>query len=179
MSSPFRAQNNTLLTKALFFETTLADKSTVLYTLKDKDHTYEGTTYPSLFQKYLESNDPTEYRFATTYLDGLYHWETLCECTWFKPYLERWRHELSLRMKSEALARIMREAKTSSKDSFMANRYLLEKGWESEKSKRGRPSKEEIKQAATDIARTETSLLDDLKRISLPEGLLAPKAFSN
>lgn len=169
MSSKFKTQNNVLLTKALFFETTLADKSTVVYSLKDRDHTVDGVTYPSLFQKYLEANDPTEYRFATQYLDGLYHWEVLCECTWFKPYLERWRHELSLRMKSEALARIMKEAKTTSKDSFMANRYLLEKLWEPHgdpKAKRGRPSKDEIQKAATDIARAENNILDDFKRIS-------------
>lgn len=158
------------MTKALFFETTLADKSTVLYTLKEKDHIVDGVTYPSLHRLYLEVNDPTEYAFAVKYLDGWSHWETLCQCTWFKPYLKKWRTELELRMKSKALSRIMVESASASKNALAANRYLLEKGWEPQEgqgSKRGRPTKEDIKQAASDLARAENHLLDDLSRIRL------------
>lgn len=169
----FRSSTNTLFTRGLFYETTLADKSTVIYTLKDSDHHVpqaDGSVivYPSLYLKYLEANDPTEYRFATTYLDGWYHWEMLRECTWFKDYLSRWRRELSLRMQSEALVRIMREAKTSSKDSFTANRYLLEKAWEPKEAKghgRGRPSKDEIKQAASEALQVQNRLTTDFDRI--------------
>jgi hypothetical protein len=169
--SRFRAPNNTLFTKGLFYETTLADKSTVIYTLKDWDHAVEDVVYPSLYLKYLQANDPTEYRFATEYLEGWYHWEVLLSCSWFQPYVTRWRKELEVRMRSEALSRIIREAKTTSRDSFMANRYLLEKGWEPKESKngRGRPSKEEIQKAATDIVRADNNLLDDYKRIVFPQ----------
>ena len=166
--------NNTLYTKGLFYETTLADKSSVVFTLKDWDHSVsqeDGSVivYPSLYRLYLETNDPTEYRFATTHLEGMYHWETLLACNWFKPYIERWRRELELRMKSESLARIMSEARRASKESFQANRYLLEKGWEPKEgssSRRGRPSKEEVKQAASDLARADKTLSEDYSRIS-------------
>ena len=169
-SNPFRSPQNVPLTKALFFETTLADKSTVLYSLKEKDHTVDGKTYPSLYRLYMEANDPTEYAVATKYFDGWYHWEVLCRCSWFQPYVNRWRSELELRMKSKALHRIMGEAGTNSKNALAANKYLLEKGWEpkeSPQSKRGRPSKEQIKQAASDLARAETTLLDDFSRIQI------------
>lgn len=164
----FRGGNNTLFTKGLFFETTLADKSSVLYTLKDWDHTADGKVYPSLYRLYLETNDPTEYRFAVTHLDGLYHWEVLQNCSWFEPYIQRWRRELELKMKSEALAGIMREAKTSSRDAFNAKKYLLEKAWEpkeANKNSRGRPSKDEVKKAATELARASETLSDDFTRI--------------
>lgn len=163
-TSKFRSEgNNNLLTKGLFFETTLADKSSCLYSLKDRDHP-EG--YPSLYRLYMETNDPTEYRFATTYLDGWEHWEYLCRLNWFKEYVDRWRKELDLRMKSQALAKIMTEAKTGSKESFSANKYLLEKGWEpKDGSKRGRPSKEEIKRNAEDLFNTNNRLSSDFDRI--------------
>lgn len=165
----FRAANNNLLLKGLFFETNVLNREQVLYTLKDWDHTVDGKVYPSLYLKYMECNDPSEYSFAIQWLDGFVHWEALCECTWFKEYLARWRKELETRMKSQALARIMAESKSSSKNAFVANKYLLEKGWEpreGSKTNRGRPSKEEVKQAATEIARTNNSVLEDFKRIS-------------
>lgn len=73
-------------------------------------------------------------------------------------------------MKSQALARVMTEARTPSKNALAANKYLLEKGWEPKEAqgrRRGRPSKDEISKAATEIARAESSLLDDLQRISV------------
>jgi hypothetical protein len=165
--SLFRSSTNSRYLKGLFYETTLANKFSVVYTLKDQDH----LSFPSLYRLYLEANDPTEYRFALEHLDGWEHWEMLCSCTWFKPYVERWRRELELRLKSESLARIMREAKTNSKESFTANRYLLEKGWEAkDKNPRGRPSKEQIQQQAQVIALTDRRLEEDFERISGTKG---------
>jgi len=147
----------------MFYELCGSDKTYVLYTLKDWDH--EG--YPSLYRLYMEENDPTEYRFATKYLDGWEHWETLSSQAYFQPYVERWRKELELRFKSQALARIMSESKTSGRESFAANKYLLEKGWEPKATaKRGRPSKEEIKQAAHDELSISKRLDEDLERIT-------------
>jgi hypothetical protein len=161
---------NQRLLKGIFYEMTLSDKSSVVYTLKDQDH--EG--YPSLYRLYMETNDPTEWRFAQEHLDGWEHWEMLCETTWFKPYAQRWRKELELRMKSQALARIMSESKTASKESFQANKYLLEKGWEpkegqhqSNRPGRGRPSKDEINKAAKEIAHNQSRLEEDFQRLNI------------
>lgn len=167
---------NQRLTKSLFYELTGADKSTVVYTLKDVDHTVldkdtgEEKTYPSLYQLYMEVDDPTEWEVAQNLADGWDHWQLLCSCSWFKPYVERWRKEQELRMKSKALARIKSEAKTGSKESFGANKYLLEKGWEPKEGSRngrGRPSKEEIKKAADEILRNGNQLSEDFKRLGL------------
>jgi hypothetical protein len=161
----FRSSTNALILKGLFLETSYTDLSFVAYTLKDVDH----RGYPSLYRLFLETNDPTEYKFATTHLDGLLHWEKLCDCTWFKPYVERWRRELELRMKSIALSRIMAEAKASSREAFNANKYLLEKGWEPKdgpKHSRGRPTKEQIQKAASDAASASQRLTDDFERIT-------------
>ena len=163
--NPFRHPiTNARHLKALFYETTLADKAYVVYTLKDIDH--KGL--PSLYRLYMEMDDPTEWEVSQKLVDGWEHWEMLCNCTWFKPYIERWRKELELRMKSKALARIKGEAKTNSKESFMANRYLIEKGWEpkeNQKAGRGRPSKDEIRKAANEIASTQDRISGDFDRI--------------
>lgn len=163
-SSPSRFRNaqGVRFLKALFFEETLADKSNVVYSLKDNDH--EG--YPSLYRLYMETGDPTEWKFATTHLDGFDHWQMLCECTWFKPYVARWRKELQLRIASEALTRIMAEAKTTSRNAFTANRFLLEGGWEPrDKKTAGRPSRQTIREEAARIASSESQVASDYERL--------------
>lgn len=163
IDSEFRMSNRKRLLKGLFYEQTGADKTGVKYTLKDEDH----LGFPSLSRLYLEMNDPTEYSFAIAYLESWDHWQQLLECNWFKPYIERWRHELEVKIRSKALASIMSEAKTTSKDSFAANKFLLQGGWiPKEASKRGRPTKEQISQAANEIADESLRIQEDLERIS-------------
>lgn len=161
--NPFKGNSGRRYLKGLFFETTLADKSTVRYTLKERDH--EG--YPSLKRLYLAEKDPTEYRFASKYLDNYSHWVELCGCSWFKPHLEEWRRELELYIKSHALVNIFDEAEhPEGKNFFNANKYLLERGWiDKEKNTRGRPSKQEIKEAASQLAQDNKQVEEDFNRI--------------
>jgi len=149
--------------KGLFFETTLADKSSVLYTLKEWDH--EG--YPSLYRLYMAERDPTEYRFATKWLDGWSHWLELVECSWFKPHLEKWRNELCIMLQSEALVNIFEEAiSPMGKNVFQANKYILEKGWiPKDTNTKGRPSKQAIKDEAIRIAQEEDRITEDFNRL--------------
>lgn len=122
----------------------------------------------------MAEGDLTEYEFANKYLDSWEHWKMLCECTWFKPYLERWREELYLKEAAKALRQIKALSKSSSRDAFQAQRYLLEKGWmpKEEKAKRGRPSQDEVKKAAKEIATDESRILEDLKRIGQNKELI-------
>jgi hypothetical protein len=132
LSNKFRHPvNNVRFTRHLFFEETLADKTHVVYTLKDVDH--QG--YPSLYRLYMETDDPTEYLFATTHLDGWEHWQMLCECAWFKPYIARWRQELDLRTRAKYLKGVKLAAANGGKDSLAAMKYLIERGWEDKKTK--------------------------------------------
>jgi hypothetical protein len=161
----FRSPSGSRYLKGLFYEETGADKSTVVYTLKDQDH----MGFPSLYRLYMETDDPTEWKFANQHLDGWEHWEMLCRCSWFIPYVQRWRKELQLRIASHALARIMAESKTNSRDSFTANRYLLERGWmPKEANKGGRPSKDSIRAAAHQIASEGLQVASDFDRLMRP-----------
>jgi len=162
-TSKFRNVSGTRYLKALFFEYN-PDKSVVVYTLKDRDH--EG--FPSLYRLYMEAEDVTEWEFANQYLDGWEHWQMLCECNWFKPYVERWRQELELKLRARALARIMKEAATTSKNAYNANKYLSNAEWrgpEEAKAKRGRPSAAKIKEEAQRIVDAENLIKDDYTRI--------------
>lgn len=158
----FKNSMGTYLLKGLFFEENVSDRAQVLYTLKDYDH---PNGYPSLYRLYIAVSDPTEYRFANQYLDGFPHWEMLTRCSWFQPYLARWRRELALKIRSDALAEIIETGKKPSKDQLAANRFLLVGGWDQELPTKGRPSKEAIKKAAFDIASDKEALAEDYARV--------------
>lgn len=159
--SKFKNHQNVRYLQALFFEQAGADKSKVVYTLKDDDH--EG--YPSLYRLYLAAGDITEYNFATAYLDGWEHWEMLCDCSWFKPYISRWRRELELKIRSEALAEIINESKSGSRNAFAAQKFLVTRGY-SETAEKGRPSKQEVRDEAKRIANDHFRLREDLARLT-------------
>jgi hypothetical protein len=155
-------------TRSLFFEMVLSDKEGCVYTLKPEDH--EG--FPSLKRLYLEAMDPTEYTFANEYLAGWDHWLKLLECDWFTPYIEQWRIELELKIKAEAFRSIASESKdTSSRNRFLANKYLLESyrkatQTEDDKPGKGRPSKDQINSEALRIAVKSSDIIDDFDRIA-------------
>jgi hypothetical protein len=161
--SKFRIHTGQRKLRGLFYETTLSDKTGVVYTLKDRPH--EG--YPSLYQLYMEYDDPTEYTFAVNCLDSWDHWEMLTACSWFKKYLHRWRRELEVRAKARALNAIKAVAQSESKEAYQANKFLVSGGWkESNKRKgAGRPSKEEVQDAAKAMAAEARDLEDDLTRV--------------
>ncbi len=158
----FRIHTGQRKLRGLFYETTLADKAGVVYTLKDRDH--EG--YPSLYRLYMEADDPTEYTFAVANLDSWDHWEMLCKCSWFKPYVTRWRRELEVRAKAKALLAIKAVAASETKEAYQANKFLVSGGWkDQDKRGAGRPSKDEVRDAAKQLAQDATSLNDDLLRV--------------
>ena len=166
--SKFKSTNGQHLTLALFIETAFRDKESILYTLKDQDH----RGYPSLYRLYMEMADFTEWEFANTYLDGWSHWQTLCNCTWFQPYIQRWRTELELMVKSRALKRMIQKAEeqNSAKESFMIDKFLIEKGWidkNADPKRRGRPTKAEIQRQAKEEININRQLAEDAKRLDL------------
>ena len=158
----FTNEMNGWLLQALFFETTKSDRPHCKYTLKD----YDSNGYQSLYRLYMEANDPTEYTFANQHMGGWEHWTRLCECTWFQPYVTRWRHELELRIRANALKNILSLANAEGKDKLAANKLLLGSwGDKTEARGRGRPSKAEIKKEAHRLAEIEQNLTSDFERI--------------
>ena len=163
--NPFKNSNGVLYTKSLFIEQSYHDTSNTMYTLGTENH---PKGYVSLYKKYLEMDDPTEWTFANKYFDSWTHWEMLKKCSWFKPYAESWSKQLELKILSESLARLQREAKASTRDSFMANKFLVEKKWitpQDKKTQVGRPTKDAIKRQAQLLYDTQTRIEDDFDRV--------------
>lgn len=162
----FKNANGVYLTRQLFLENQLPDGPKPVYTLKGYDHQYRGQLYPSLRRLFVESDDPTEYSFAITHLDGWEHWKAICSQTWFAPYLADWREELEIKIKSRALQKIQTAANSATKDSLQANKVLLAGGWlEKPSASVGRPTKEKIKREAEKLFDEKNVFDDDFKRV--------------
>src|SRR3990167_11388569 len=117
----FKNASGARYTRGLFYETT-ENRESAIYTLKEVD----SYGLPSLKRLYIESEDVTEYDFATRYLDGYSHWKSLAETTWFAPIVADWREELKLKLKARYLKEIREIAKESGREKYIANKTLLE-----------------------------------------------------
>lgn len=162
----FRNSQNNLLTQKLFYERTRAsDRSRVLYTLKERDH--KG--YPSLKRLYLETGDPTEYLFATTYLDGWEHWKLLSQAKWFQKYFKGWREELRVRKEASYTHQLEEIVASGGKDRSSAIKTLLDRVKKpAEAPNRGRPVHPYREEAKTSVRLSQAQqTLSDLKRLGL------------
>jgi hypothetical protein len=163
----FKNGSGAHLLKPIFYELDNAEKTFAVYTLKDYDHTVDGVTYPSLRRLYVELADPTEYTFALTYLDGWSHWKKLCEANWFKEHLREWREELEVKLRAAALLKIRETAAADKKESFQAQKFIVQGGWKSpeEKEKVGRPSQAKIVEEAEKLFKERSVHDEDFDRL--------------
>lgn len=158
--SKFKDSKERWLTQSLFLE--LGYSEFAVYTLKEEDHEYKNTTYPSLKRLYLELEDVTEYIFATEYLGGWQHWRRLCANKVIAKHIEEWREELELKLRSQGLRATIEMALDEDKPSFAAAKFLVDKGWA---TKRGRPSKEELEREKKVRDKVADEFTDDWERI--------------
>lgn len=147
------------ITQGLFLEIHYPD--TAIYTLKNEDFTYKGKVYPSLKRLYLEQEDVIEYDFATKYLCGWKHWNRIQKNQLIAPYIEEWRNELQLKLRSKAFKEILKRTKTE--QGMVANKWIADKSWV--KREAGRPSNLERKQEEAYRDKIMEEYGDDLLRI--------------
>ena len=139
-----------------------------IFTLKEEDH--KGL--PSLYRLYMETEDPTEFKFAEAHLGGWTHWKSFKDAKWFKPHIEAWRAELKVRMESKRyheMKRVQSEAEYNSPQYIQATKWLAERYGEAPAKpvKRGRPSKDEVKGHLKQEAQELSALDADAKSIGL------------
>jgi hypothetical protein len=140
--SKFKGDNDDYLTQGLFIEHEY-NKDKAVYSIGEADKTYKGVKYPSLKRLYLEIEDPTEYLFSTTHLHGWEHWQRMITCNkWIRGHVEKWRAELEVKIRSQAVLAIIDQSADESKG-FQAAKWLADRGWD--KRAPGRPTKEEGK----------------------------------
>lgn len=155
-----KASNGVPLTQGLFLEIGYTDFA--IYTTKDEDYEYNGKTYPSLKRLYLEMEDVGEYEFATTHLLGWNHWQRMCANRQILKYIEEWRYELELKLRSRAI-KAMKD-KVNTEQGINAAKWIAEKGWD--KKAVGRPNKQEEEREKRIQDKLDIDWADDLERIT-------------
>jgi hypothetical protein len=169
-------------TKSLFLEYMLTDTFAngdivvPIFTIDDydKEHTLpNGTTVPvySFKRLYVEQDDPTEYRQAKFMLGSVDHWEALKKSDWMLPLLRACRKELSLKLESEFFQAIKDKGLTGKQEAtqLAAFKTLLTemKDRDSERPKRGRPSKDEVQKNLQELSKEEKRVQEDWNRITI------------
>ena len=147
------------LTQSLFLEIGYETDKAV-FTLKDDDHFYDGTTYPSLKKLYLAMEDVVEYDFSNAYLLGWQHWQRLNRNKVLAKHFQEWREELELAIRSQAIRGII---DMTASDNFQASKWLADRGWD--KKAAGRPSKSEKLREERMNARIEDEFKSDVVRL--------------
>ncbi len=146
------------LTQSLFLEVGYTDYA--VFTLKDEDYEYKGKKYPSLKRIYLQEEDPTEYEFANKHLLGWNQWKRLCENKLIRKYIDEWREELELKLRSRGIKEAIKNAEGGG---FQAAKWLAERGWEQRGA--GRPSKDEVERQKKFEARVAEDYSADVVRL--------------
>lgn len=147
-----KGPNGKIRTQSLFYELSYNDPSDAIFTLKEQDVEAHGKHFTSLHQLYvgMVPSDPTEYSFAMTVFGSWDVWSAICKSPLIKPYVNKWRKEVEVKVKSQAIQAIAEEMKSGGRSSFSAAKLLLEKGWldkdNASQAKRKLEAKEEEEQ---------------------------------
>jgi len=144
-------------TLSLFYETNITENEAI-FTLKDEDYTVNGKTYMSMKQLYLSFDDPTEWEFVQSVLGNWRHWQKLLGNKRIREYIDQWRMELEIKLRSNAVKQMVKH----SKNRDGAAKWLAEGSW---KGKRGRPSKDEVEREKKIQAGIEQDLDDHWTRL--------------
>lgn len=181
--SKFTNRQNSYYINKLFIEFSNDRDPVTIYSLGPKDH--KNPKYTNLHKAYLEMEDVTEWNFANKYFANWDHWVMICNSSTLKPYVEKWRKELEIKLRSRALQEIIMVAQDGGNRSFEANKFLVGSGWMSqdekkEAAKRGRPTKESIKsQAVREFIEDGERIESDLKRLEEYRGRKSDTSTSN
>jgi len=134
--SKYKDAQGRFLTQGLFFERCVFDELfgeewIPPFTLKEYDHEHKGKKYKSLRQIYLSYEDPTEYQFAIDTLGSWDHWMKLQDSPWFKPFLESWRAELEVKIRSQGIRNML--VASAGEKGIQAAKWLAEGSWKEQR----------------------------------------------
>ena len=165
----FKDSQGRFRTKSLFMEH-LLPAYPAHFTLKKFNVTKNGKEYISMYKKYIEIGDPTEYQVATRLLGSWDHWLVLQKAQWFREELAGWRSELQIKMESERakkMLEIVNGGDPSSAAVIQATKWLADRYGTKKDIKRGRPSKDEVDNHLKRLKAEDEDLSEDLARLGL------------
>lgn len=153
-------------TQSLFIETP-HDSYPAYFTTKRYDVEKNGKKYHSLYLKYMEIGDPTEYQVAKRLFGSWQHWEALCKAKWFTNLVAEWREELKVRMASERYFEMIDNKDNGGAVGVQATKWLHEHYADKKAAKRGRPSKAEKEARLKAMTSESEQNEEDAKRLQL------------
>jgi hypothetical protein len=110
-------------------------------------------------QTYVDIADPTDYRAALVLIGDWEHWQwLLSKCEAFAKHVAAWREEVYVKLASEGVAQLRKQAKTDK--GAAAARWLADKGFVPKN--KGRPPKDK-QHEVLDLGR----VTSDLKRLGM------------
>lgn len=134
------------------------------YTLAEKDVVKDGKLYLSLKQLYLEAEDIGEYHFVKKYMYSWLQWERLLNNAVIRPFINQWRDELEVKLRSIAIRTLCDLSSTSEAKNTAAAKYIADKAYATKATKKDQQEKARELAVAEQISK-ETK--DDMKRIGL------------
>lgn len=164
----FKDTQGRFRTKSLFIETP-HDSYPAFFTTKSYDFTKGGVTYFSLYKKYIEIADPTEYQVGIKLFGSWEHWQVITKSKWFTDLITPWRLELQVMMESSRYHEMKGHIANDpgSPSAIQASKWLAERYGSKATAKRGRPTKAEKEGHLKRIAEDEKELEEDMQRIGL------------
>jgi hypothetical protein len=163
-NNPWKNEQGIWKIRDIFYETCPAsDRSSVKYCLGLMDLQLNDTVIPSIRKIYINMDHipEFEYEFAETYLGGWTHWQKLQKSSAVGPHIKEWKAEKSIKLKADAMKQLLATAKSDTKDSFQAAKFLAQKGYNvGEAIKKGKAADDEA-------SSLERAVDEDLKRIGL------------
>lgn len=162
MNCPFTkeqltASNGMLLTQGLFYEYRFQGEADPIYTLKEHD----WNKCKSMYLIYMSCE--SEYEAAIKLLGSWSHWRKLCQCSWFKPYIDSWREEVEIREAAIGKKTLIEQAELGSVSAAKELYNQVKK-----KGTSGRPSKkdkEDEKRKMSAVNQRVISLLDRVPNV--------------
>lgn len=157
--------NNVPRTKDIFYEHRFTGKSegaNAIFTVANVPA--EG--YIPLKKLYMSFcvEDPSEITFCDEVFGDFHYWSCLQEASLFKPILETWRYEASVRRKQLAFKEVIKELKEG-KASFQAAKYLVEEPWKGGPTAADRKKAKAKSQESAEEAFQNSQIQDDVKRL--------------
>lgn len=136
------------LTTGLFEE--LADNpATAVFTLREWRKVY------------IDVADPTDYQAALCLIGDWDHWNLVAESPSFRACLERWRREVEIKLRSQAILEMVKQSR--SPKGTQAAKWLAEAGFVV-RDKRNKKNKEDEEQASKEA---NSKIAQDAKRLGL------------
>lgn len=105
---------------------------------------------------FIESNDPTGYIFAETWIeDGYRKWKTFVSSHGVKAEIQEWLDTLAVKLIAQGILNI-----ATQRESFQASKWLADKGWMEKEDKRTKEAKNKTEKAHEEIQ-------EDMARLGL------------